>query len=89
MRENRRYVITAAGEKQYITDADVKTEQYCDECEAVIQGPEETIYLNIRGGWQDGHRSIPSHHAVLVLHEHCCPAQIRALMTEPPVDVQR
>ena len=84
MRENRRYVSTDAGEKQYITDADVKLERYCDECEAVIQGPEETIYLHVRGGFEDHHRTIPDHHAILLLHERCCPLQIRALMTDSP-----
>ena len=86
MRDTRRFIITNAGEKQYITDADIQYEQYCDGCDEpfdTIQG-EDFIYLQIRGGWNKKPVSIPGHSEILLLHERCCPSQIRELLEPIP-----
>lgn len=80
MRESRRYVVTSAGEKQYVTEADIKTEVYCDVCERAFGPDEDYIYLQIRGGWNRKPVSIPGYSEVVLLHEDCTPNMIMHMM---------
>jgi hypothetical protein len=84
VKETRRYIITSSGEKQYITDADIQNEAYCDQCSNAFGPQEDYIYLQIRGGWNKKAVSIPGYSEVMLLHEDCTPNMIMHMMKPVP-----
>jgi len=85
MKEPRRYIVTDAGEKQYITGTeDIQYEYYCHVCGEAVD-TEKCIQLALMGGYTDRRIGFPSGMGSVQLHEECTPAGLRAMMVPLPL----